>query len=101
MAGGDHCCASMFGIGDILSGRACGQTRQPHASYPWKAELAWGLRGNMCSFLLPWEQVLAELYAKFEDGDLSEWPLRPEALRHIVRVRLERGPEDLLQKFKD
>ena len=40
-----------------------------------KAELAWGVRGNIFSFLLPWESVLAELYAKFEDGDLSEWPL--------------------------
>ena len=48
-----------------------------------KAELAWGVRGNLFSFLLPWERVLAELYAKFEDGDLSEWPLSLDVLCHI------------------
>ena len=64
-----------------------------------KAEFAWGVRGNMFSFLLLWEKV--ELMSKFEDGDLSEWPLSLGVLCHIVRLRLVRGPEDLLQKFKD
>ena len=66
-----------------------------------KAEFGWGDCGNIVSVLLPWEQVLAQLYAKFEDGDLSEWPLSLDVLCHIVRARLVRGPEDSLQKFKD
>merc|ERR1712073_270203 len=56
---------------------------------------------EQCSCLLPWEQVLAELHAKFEDCDLSEWPLSPDVLCQIVRVCLVRGREDLLQKIKD
>ena len=42
------------------------------------------------SLLLHWAEVLAQLYAKFEDGDLSEWPLSPDVLCHIARVRLVR-----------
>ena len=34
-----------------------------------------------------------------EDGDLSEWPFAPIVVCQFVRVRLVRGPEDLLQKF--
>ena len=60
-----------------------------------------GVRGHIFSFLLPWEKVFGEFYAKFEHGDLSEWLLSPDVLRHIVRVRLVRGPEDLVQKFTD
>ena len=53
------------------------------------------------SFLLLWEKMLAELYKKFEDGDLSEWPLSPDVLLHYARLQLVRGPEDLVQKYKD
>ena len=51
-------------------------------------------------FLLPWEKVFEELMAKFEDGDLSQWPLSPDVLCHIVHLRLVRGPEDLLPNFQ-
>ena len=66
-----------------------------------KPERAWGVRGNLFSFLLPWEQVLAQLYQKVEDGDLSHWPLSPDTARHLVRVRFVKGPADLLEKFRD
>ncbi len=46
------------------------------------------VRGNIFSFLLPWEKILAQLFQKIEDGDLSEWPLSPDVVRQIVRVRL-------------
>ena len=68
---------------------------------PGKAEYSWGVRGNMFLFLLLWERVFEEHRQKFEDGDLSQWPLSPDVLCHVVRLRLVRGPEDLLQKFKD
>ena len=59
------------------------------------------VRGNIVSFLLPWEKILAQLFQKIEDGDLSEWPLSPDVVRQIVRVRFVQGPEDLLSKFKE
>ena len=66
-----------------------------------KAQKSWGVRGNLFSFLLPWSQILEQLFAKIEDGDLREWPLSPEVVRHVVRVSFTRGPESLLSKFKE
>ena len=66
-----------------------------------KAERSWGVRGNLFSFQLPWEQVLQQLYEKVEDGDLSDWPLHPSTARNLVRVRFIKGPADLLQEFRD
>ena len=59
------------------------------------------MRGNLFSFLLPWERVLDQLFEKIEDGDLTEWPLAPDVARHVVRVSFVRGPESLLSKFKE
>ena len=66
-----------------------------------KADKSWGVRGNIFSFLLPWNKVLQQLFEKIEDGDLSEWPLAPNIARQIVRVSFSRGPESLLSKFKE
>ena len=55
-----------------------------------KAERSWGVRGNIFSCLLPWEHILSQLYRKVEDGDLSDWPLSPETVLHLVRVRFIR-----------
>jgi hypothetical protein len=59
------------------------------------------VRGNVFSFLLPWESVLRQLFLKIEDGDLSQWPLAPDMARQLVRVSLTRGPEALVSKFKE
>ena len=66
-----------------------------------KAERSWGVRGNIFSFLLPWEKVLTQLFEKVEDGDLSQWPLSPAEAMKLVRVRFVRGPAALIQKFRD
>jgi len=65
------------------------------------AQKSWGVRGNLFSFLLPWENVLQQLFLKIEDGDLSQWPLDPAIARQLVRVSFTRGPESLLSKFKE
>ena len=65
------------------------------------AQKSWGVRGNLFSFLLPWDKVLQQLFEKIEDGDLSEWPLAPNIARQIVRVSFTKGPESLLSKFKE
>ena len=66
-----------------------------------KPERAYGIRGNLFSFLMPWEKIHADIARVFERGDLSEWPLSPETVHQIVRVRMTHGPEDLLNKFKE
>ena len=43
------------------------------------AERSYKVRGNLFSFLLPWEDVIRQLSDKCEEGDLSEWPWSPEA----------------------
>ena len=65
------------------------------------AQKSWAVRGNLFSFLLPWDKVLQQLFEKIEDGDLTEWPLSPEVVRQVVRVSFTRGPESLLSKFKE
>ena len=40
-----------------------------------RAQRAWAGRGNIFSFLLPWEQVMAQLSKCFLTGDFTEWPL--------------------------
>ena len=64
-----------------------------------KAPRSWGVRGNIFQFLLPWEDVLRQLFEKVEDGDPSQWPLSPAVARHIVRVRFVRGASDVVQNF--
>ena len=44
------------------------------------AERAYKARGNLLSFLLPWEDVIRQLHDKCEEGDLLEWPWGPEAM---------------------
>jgi hypothetical protein len=66
-----------------------------------KAHHSWAVRGNLFSFLLPWEKVLKQLFQKVEDGDLSEWPLSPESACTLVRVKFVRASTDLVQQFRD
>lgn len=66
-----------------------------------KANVSWGVRGNLFSFLLPWERILSELFQKVEDGNLSSWPLEPKEALKLVRVKFENGSETMLDKFRD
>lgn len=62
---------------------------------------AYGVRGNIFSFLLPWEKIQEKVREVTEEGQLQDWPLAPSQVQHLVRVRLVRGPESLLNKFKE
>ena len=66
-----------------------------------KPERAWGVRGNLFSFLLPWETIMVQLFKKIEEGDLSEWPLDRFTAARVVRVRLVRGPEQIVKKLPE
>ena len=65
------------------------------------AQRAWKVRGNLFSFLLPWEHVQRQLYEKCEEGDLSQWPWSPDAICQAVRVKFTNGSETLADKFRD
>lgn len=62
---------------------------------------AYGVRGSICSVLFPWERIQDTLGQVAHEGDLSHWPLAPEDVKHVARVRLAHGPEELLNKFKN
>ena len=60
-----------------------------------------GVRGNMFSFLLPWETVMQKISKVFAEGDLRSWPLDQDTAAQVVRVRFVRGHEALRQQFKE
>ena len=61
---------------------------------------AWAVRGNIFSFLLPWEKVMAQLSKCFLEGDFREWPLGQSTVREIARVRLVRAQKDLRNNYR-
>ena len=64
-----------------------------------KPQRAYGVRGSVFSFLLPWEQIQKDVEATLQYGDLSEWPMAPERAAHVVRVNFKKGPIEVFNKF--
>ena len=62
---------------------------------------AYGVRGSLFSFLLPWEQIQRDVRRTVMEGDLSEWPLSPAQVGRVLRVRFMRGPVEIINKFKE
>jgi len=62
---------------------------------------AYGVRGSLFSFLMPWEKIQQDVERTLHLGDLSEWPLSPAHVGQILRVRFMRGPVEILNKFKE
>ena len=67
-------------------------------------EFQYGIRGNIFTNLMDWETVHAQLGDLMRSGTLSlkHWPVEPAVVAQLARVqvRLVRGPEALLNKFK-
>ena len=67
-------------------------------------ELQYGVRGNIFTNLMDWETVHAQLgdLMRFGTLNLKHWPVEPAVVAQLARVqvRLVRGPEALLNKFK-
>ena len=66
-----------------------------------RPDRAYGVRGSIFSFLLPWEEIHKKLGEAVEQGDLSAWPMAPDMVAQVVRVRLVRGPTEMINKFKE
>ena len=59
----------------------------------------YGVRGNLFSFLLPWNHIQERL--EYLDEDLTQWPLGPGEVTQVVRVRLQKGDEALVKECKE
>jgi hypothetical protein len=64
-----------------------------------RPQRAWAVRGNLFSFLLPWEKVMAQLSKCFLTGDFTEWPLDQATACEVCRVRFVRGQEAVVDKY--
>ena len=62
---------------------------------------AWAVRGNLFSFLLPWEKIMAQLSKCFLTGDFREWPLDQQTVCEVVRVRIVRAKQQATQKYRE
>ena len=77
-------------------------------SYSWdniafgdQSQSSLGMRGNIFSFQLPWESIQEQLHNVVESPDkLEDWPMTPQMVSQLVRVRLLHGPADLLKRVK-
>ena len=66
-----------------------------------KPQRAWAVRGNIFSFLLPWDTVMGQLSKCFLTGDFTSWPLDQTTACEICRVRFVRGPDGVVDKFAE
>ena len=66
-----------------------------------KVMRAWAVRGNIFSFLLPWEKVMSQLSKCFLTGDFTDWPLDQETVCEFVRVRLVRAKAAATQQYRE
>jgi len=63
--------------------------------------LAYGVRGNIFSFLTDWEQTQKDLSRLLGEGDVWDWPMNRERASQIVRVRIVKCQESIIDKFKE
>ena len=63
--------------------------------------LSYGVRGNIFSFLMDWEHTQADLSKLLGEGDVWDWPMDRKRASQIVRVRIVKGQETIIDKFKE
>ena len=63
--------------------------------------LSYGVRGNIFSFLMDWEQAQTDMSKVLGECDVWDWPMNPTRASQVVRVRIVKGQESLIDKFKE
>ena len=63
--------------------------------------LSYGVRGNIFSFLMDWEQTQCHLSKILKEGDVWDWPMDRRRASQIVRIRIVKGQESIIEKFKE
>ena len=66
-----------------------------------RPQRAWGVRGNIFSFLLPWNDVMAKLSECFVNGDFRKWPLDQATACQICSVCFVRGEKSDTDKYEE
>ena len=61
----------------------------------------YGVRGNLFSFTLDWDDILKFMDERTTDEQLSSWPHAPDAVAHWVRVVLKKGDVDMMKHIKE
>ena len=61
--------------------------------------LSYGVRGNISSFLMDWEQTQTDLSKLLKEGDVWDWPMDRRRASQVVRVRIVKGQESIIDKF--
>ena len=64
-------------------------------------QLSYGVRGNIYSCLLQWEDIQKQLSNLLASEDPWEWPLSPLQVSHAVRIRLRNTQASILEKFRE
>ena len=62
---------------------------------------SYGVRGNLFSFLLPWEVIHNKLHDTMVAGNLHQWPLSPDTVEQLVRVQILKSPTGIADKFRE
>jgi len=62
---------------------------------------SYAVRGNCFSFLLPWDTVMKKLSRSFARGDFTQWPLDQDTAAQVVRLKMVRGHEALVDQVKE
>ena len=65
-----------------------------------KPQHSTAVRGNLFSYLLPWDGVMKKLSKAWADGDFTEWPLDQSTCCEIVRIVFVKGQEALIDQVK-
>ena len=63
--------------------------------------LSYGVRGNIFSFLMAWEQTQTDLSKLLKECQVWDWPMDRQRASQVVRVRIVKGQESILDKFKE
>ena len=63
--------------------------------------LSYGVRGNIFSFLMSWEQTQEDMSKLLGECDVWEWPMNRNVASQVVRVSIVKGQEHILDQFKE
>ena len=63
--------------------------------------LSYGVRGNIYSCLLKWEDVQKQLSNFLASENPWEWPLSPMQVSHAVRIRIHNTQASITEKFRE
>ena len=58
------------------------------------------VRGNVFSFLLPWDPLMQKFPAAWAENDFTQWPLDQDTVCEILTLRLVRGHEAVIDQLR-